>query len=119
LTARGAKAERKDESSINRARRLRVVRATGARDMAAIQLRPGRAVLARRRAAATLNACLQPLGLAVIPAAGLTEAQRLAGRSRGDGDGVDARDRRELTPTKPAPVGAFPPLPGRRSRGRA
>jgi hypothetical protein len=69
--------------------------------MAAIQLRPGRAVLARRRAAATLNACLQPLGLAVIPAAALTEAQRLAGRGRHADAGVDARDRRELIPTNP------------------
>ena len=62
---------------------------------------PGRAVRARRRAAVLLNACLQPLGLAVIPAASLTEAQRRAGRLRRDGAGVDARDRRELTSTNP------------------
>lgn len=69
--------------------------------MAAIRLTPGRAVRVRRRAAAALNACLQPLGLAVIPAASLTEAQRRAGRSPRDGAGVDARDRRELIPTNP------------------
>jgi SAM-dependent methyltransferase len=69
--------------------------------MAGMRLTPGRAVRARRRAAAVLNACVQPLGLAVIPAASLTEAQRRAGAPRRDGAGVDERDRRELTPTNP------------------
>ena len=66
-----------------------------------MRLRHGWSVRGRRRAAVALDTCLRPLGLAVIPTASLTEAQRRARARRHDIAGVDARDCRELTPTNP------------------